>query len=69
MGRAAFGFALGFVAGVTGVLAFQALQRQVGEENAEGLLEDLGEKMRSLEDRVHRLKADSRDREPDFAEG
>lgn len=50
--RAAFGFALGFVAGVAGVLAFQNLRRKLDEESADGLLEDLGEKMKALESRI-----------------
>jgi hypothetical protein len=51
---------LGFVAGVAGVLAYQSLRRQVGEESAEGLLKDLGEKVRALELRAPDLGAAAR---------
>ena len=52
MVRAAFSFSLGFVAGVAGVLAYQKLLKRLGDESAEGLIEDLGEKMRALESRI-----------------
>ena len=52
MARAAFGFTLGFVAGVAGVLAYQNLRKKIDEESAEGLLQDLGEKMKCLESRI-----------------
>jgi hypothetical protein len=53
---------LGFVAGVAGVLAFQNLRKRLDEESADGLLDDLGEKMKALESRIADIGATAKRR-------
>ncbi len=62
MARAAFSFTLGFVAGVAGVLAFQSFQRKGVVESAEGLVDQLGEKMKALEAQIVAVASPSRKR-------
>ena len=52
MGRHAFSFILGFVAGVSTVVTYQTLQKRQEEIDPECLLKSLGSKLRTLESRI-----------------
>lgn len=52
MGRHAFTFLLGFVAGATTVVTYQTLQKRQDEVDPERLLKRLGNKLQTLESRI-----------------
>lgn len=52
MGRHAFTFLLGFVAGATTVVTYQTLQKRKDEIDPEYLLRKLGSNLKTLEARI-----------------
>jgi hypothetical protein len=52
MGRHTFAFLLGFVAGATSVVTYQALRNRKEEVDPENLLRKLGSKLQTLESRI-----------------
>lgn len=52
MGRQTFAFLLGFLAGATSVVTYQALRNRQEEVDPENLLKKLGSKLQTLESRI-----------------
>lgn len=52
MGRQTFAFLLGFLAGATSVVTYQALRKRQEEVDPENLLKKLGSKLQTLESRI-----------------